>query len=146
MGRHRKIGHSRNSFWVALSFFVFWLIVMYLGADHPAPWGFIWIPIIDFMLSILVYRRSSLYFALLREGKKGSILIALKDGLLAGFALSGITSTIALLRDDVAYRNGATDVLAWMAVITALGAISSLGVYAICGLVTKLGRKKSAPT
>jgi hypothetical protein len=141
MGIFLKNRNSANSIPIALSFFAFWLIVLYLGADHPVPRGFIWIIIMDFILSIIVCWRSSIYLDLIKEGKKGRKSAALIDGIVTGLALSVITLIMSLLRNDVKFKNGFIDLLIWISVITVLGGISSLCVYAVCGVVVKLRKK-----
>jgi hypothetical protein len=54
-----------------------WLGILYAGADHPPPPGFIVVLIIDLLSSLVVYFRIGNYLKWLQEGKKYSFLFVI---------------------------------------------------------------------
>ena len=47
---------------IALAFFVGWLTILYAGADHPSPPGFIVVILMDLVAAFVVYRRVLVYW------------------------------------------------------------------------------------
>lgn len=46
---------------IATLFFLFWVVVLYAGADHPPPHGFLWIILADFVCAGVVFLRVPAY-------------------------------------------------------------------------------------
>ena len=55
--------HKLAAFLNAFIFFLFWLVVLYAGADHPPPPGFVALVLLDLAVAALVYWRVPVYLA-----------------------------------------------------------------------------------
>jgi membrane protease YdiL (CAAX protease family) len=81
---------KRPGFYLACVFFIVWLGILYAGADHPPPPGFLLLILLDFFAAWLVYRRAPTYLNWLETLKKNRLLRVLLDGVMAGFVFAGM--------------------------------------------------------
>jgi len=78
---------SRLPLAIATAFALFWLVVLYLGADHPPPIGFLWLVATVMICAVVVYWRFPTYMAWSRQGKLVSAGRAALEGTVAGLAV-----------------------------------------------------------
>jgi hypothetical protein len=74
----------------AVIFFLVWLVILYAGADHPPPPGFIFVVLLDLVAAGLVYWRVPFYMAWIASRRRNALLFVVLDGLVAGLACAAI--------------------------------------------------------
>lgn len=95
----------------AVIFFLFWLIVLYVGADHPLPPGFVALVLLDLAVAALVYWRVPVYWMWSAARGGRALPLVVRDGLpagllfaavaLAGAATGAVTNLlVGLAKDD----------------------------------------------
>ena len=73
---------------IAAGFFLFWLTVLYAGADHPPPPGFILVVLYGLACSVVVFLRTRTYIDWISAQKKKRLLRVFADGLAAGLVMA----------------------------------------------------------
>ena len=121
---------------IASGFFFIWLGILYAGADHPPPPGFIWTIILDLVCSLVVYFRVSTYIDWSNTRKKYRLFYPLFDGLSAGIVIALITMLIPSEREPHV-RLVLIDYLIWFAALGAVGAANAMLVYGISATLSK---------
>jgi hypothetical protein len=81
---------TRTATVIAVVFFCGWLVILYAGADHPPPPGFIAVVLIDLVAAVVVYRRVPVYVAWARTRRPRRWLRALLEGVVAGLIAAGL--------------------------------------------------------
>ena len=127
------------AFVVASGFFFIWFGILYAGADHPPPPGFIWIIILDLVCSLVVYFRVSTYIDWSTTRKKYRLFHALLDGLSAGIVVAIISILIPSEREPHVPLV-LIDYLLWFAALGAVGAANAMLVYGISAYLSKKNR------
>jgi hypothetical protein len=113
---------------IALAFFVGWLTILYAGADHPSPPGFIVVILMDLVAAFVVYRRVPVYAAWVRACRPKRWLLALLEGALAGLIAAGLVSILPFGISS-SNRPPATAILTFFAVIAVVGAFNALLIF-----------------
>lgn len=123
---------------LATGFFVFWLGVLYAGADHPPPAGFLWAILLDLLAAALVYLRAPTYGDWARSRRPLRVLRALRDG--AGVGL--IFATLALLlpgAGEPGIHPTFRDRILWFIALAVVGSANAWVTYGVCALSARRG-------
>ena len=123
---------------LAIGFFVFWLGVLYAGADHPPPAGFLWAVLLDLLAAALVYVRVPTYLDWARSRTPWRVLRALRDG--AGVGLT--FATVALLLPGTGQPGihpTVVDRVLWFVILSCVGSGSAWVTYGLCALLARHG-------
>jgi len=122
---------------IAGFFFVFWLAILYAGADHPPPPGFIVLIILDLGCSFLVYYRVSTYIQWSRTKYNKRLLRVVLDGLVAGLAVALISVIVPGGGEPSAPPPECIDKIIWFAVLGSVGSFNSLSIYLLVAFLSK---------
>lgn len=131
---------DRPALSLAAGFFLIWLCVLYLGADHPPPRGFVWLVVLDLVAAFLVYLRVPTYADWHAARRPHRVLRVLRDGALAGLAFGTATLIFAVARQGSTVTLGWEPVLIWLVVLTLVGAMNTVLLYAV---MSRGGAKRS---
>ena len=126
---------DRPALSLAAGFFLVWLCVLYLGADHPPPRGFLWLVVLALVASVLVYLRAPTYAGWHAARRPLGVLRVLRDGALTGLAFGAVTLLFSMARLGSAAALGWEPVLIWLVVLTLAGAMNTAFLYALISLV-----------
>lgn len=131
--------HKKIALINAVLFFCFWLIILYAGADHPPPPGFIQVIFLDLGCAFVVYLRVPTYIHWIIERKKHRLFYILRDGVMAGFCAGFIVVVASALR---AFLGGESDfsssvisIMIWFAVLGGVGVVNAVMIYSINAVV-----------
>lgn len=122
---HRTIGLV-----FAGGFFVFWMIVLYAGADHPPPLGFLWVVLLDAVAALLVGRRVPTYLAWSLERKPWRWMLAVRDGAVTGLVFGAIPMLLPGTGQPGVHPTS-LDRLVWFIVLMSIGSANTLVLYAM---------------
>ena len=128
---------KRATLAIAAGFFLFWLAVLYAGADHPPPPGFILLVVLDLGCSLAVYFRIGTYIDLAASKKKYRLLLPLLDGLAAGLVVALFMVLLPRRADPGMPVPGILERVIWYAILASVGALNSLAVYALSALMSR---------
>lgn len=126
---------------IAAPFFVFWLAILYAGADHPPPPRFFVLVVFDLLATLAIRIRVPVYLGWRGARRRRLFLRVLLEGLAAGFALAALTALLPGTGEPSVASPGAADRVIWFAVIGVVGALNSALVY---GGAILLGRWRRA--
>lgn len=129
----------------ATGFLILWLAVLYAGADHPPPRGFLWIVLLVFVCSLVVYWRVPAYVAWAHTRRPGRLLRAALDGLIAGVTVALVAALMAALipgGGEASVTPSAADRAVWFGVLAAVGAANSVAVYAANALAVRVAGRR----
>ena len=140
--RRTKNAQERVQLTIAACFFLFWMAVLYAGADHPPPPGFILLILIDLGCAFAVYYRTGSYTDWIRNRRKGRIWRVLGDGLLAGLVVAALVMIFPGGGEPSAPPPEILDHLIWFAILGFMGIVNSLGVYGLLALLTRKNHPK----
>jgi hypothetical protein len=129
---------TKHSAIIAVLFAVTWLGILYAGADHPPPVGFIWIIFFVCMGGLVVFWRIPSYASWCGSRRPGRFALAMLDGFLAGLAV-GIVTLLIPNTGEPSVALGFANVLTWLGVVMSVGALNALFV---CWLTSTLIRSK----
>jgi Kef-type K+ transport system membrane component KefB len=134
---------QRNRLLIAVGFFIFWSGVLYAGADHPPPLGFIWLVLLCLLAAGIVYLRVPTYANWSATGRRFRLLRVFVDGIVAGLLIA----LIPLLFDG----GGEPDVqptwvdhMIWFAVLAVVGAANAMIVYFFSFVSNRLVQKPNS--
>jgi hypothetical protein len=130
---------NRPEFALAVLHFLLWLGVLYAGADHPPPPGFLWILLLVLVASVGVCLRAPAYAQWHVARRPGRLPIALGEGALAGLVFAALPMLLSVARPDAGLALGCKSVLVWFAVLALVGAANAALVYT--SAVSILGRR-----
>ena len=125
---------------IALVFFFGWLVVLYAGADHPPPPGFLALVLVDLAAAFVVYRRIFVYGTWSRTHRPQRWRRAALDGILAGLLIAGMALLLPF-GGEPSIQRSATAVLIWCGALAAVGAANAL---VICGVSAVVARAAPA--
>lgn len=111
MANNRKLAR-----WIAGGFFVFWLVILYAGADHPPPPGFLVLIVFDIGCSVVIYFRVSTYIDWLKSQKTKRLFRAISDGLVTGAVIALITLLLPVGGEPSTSPPGLFEHLIWFLV------------------------------
>ena len=128
---------TRYSAIIAISFGLTWFAILYAGADHPPPVGFMWtIPFVC-MGGLVVFWRIPSYASWCTSRRPGRFALAMLDGIFAGLAFGILTLLIPNTGEPSVSPALFTSVLTWLAVIMAVGALNALLLYGLASTISK---------
>jgi hypothetical protein len=121
---------------LAIGFFVFWLGVLYAGADHPPPAGFAWGILLDAVAGWLVYIRTPTYIQWAQVRLPYRRVRAMLDG--AGVGV--LFATIALLlpgNGEPGVHPHLQDRVIWYAILAMVGVMNGASLYLLSAAAAK---------
>lgn len=127
---------------IAIPFFIFWLIVLWMGADKPVPPGFIIVALIDLAAAFVVYWRIPTYLAWHVEEKKLRLLRVLADGLAAGVVIAIFMMLLPGTGDPSAPDPTFVDNLIWMMILGFMGMFNATVIYGIVTVIERMTNRK----
>jgi hypothetical protein len=131
----RSIALSRRQAGVisAVLFFVIWLAVLYAGADHPPPSGFVVVVLLDLIAACMVFWRVPYYLDWMQTGQPRRLLWVVRDGLAAGlaFALLAVLASIFVGSGESTVTKSIGSVSIWFAVQAGVGVANALALYGV---------------
>lgn len=110
---------------LAVGFFLIWLGVLYLGADHPPPRGFAWLVLLALVAAVLVFVRAPVYAGWQVSRRPRRRLRALRDGALTGLAFGALTLAVSAVGSGGLPALGFAPVLVWLGVLTLVGIVNA---------------------
>ena len=120
--------YRKNAIASAGLFFVFWMGILYAGADHPPPRKFILAIALVSICASVVYLRVPTYVGWLHSRKPRRHLYVVLDGLAAGLVLALLTAVAPGAGEpSVTPRN--VDRIIWFNVLGAMGIGNSIAIY-----------------
>lgn len=123
---------------IAIAFFATWLTVLYAGADHPPPAGFLWLVPLVGACAVIVYLRAPIYASWSRSLRPFRIVQVLLDGVAAGVVV-GLAGMLFTLTGKPAIKSvHFADIMIWEAVLTAVGIVNAIAVYALASFFSKM--------
>ncbi|MCB0088656.1 MAG: hypothetical protein KDE54_12140 [Caldilineaceae bacterium] len=133
---------SRLPFINAGVFFSGWLLILYAGADHPPPPGFVVLVLLDLCAALLVFWRVPRYLRWIAE-KHHQLFRVTLDGLVAGLAFALVAMVLStLLGDDPFIRSTGDDRTIWFGVLGFVGAVSAVTIYVVNWVMFALYQKQ----
>lgn len=119
---------KRNRLIIAASFFGVWVGILFAGADHPPPVGFIWVVVLCWIAAVLVYFRAPTYARWSAAQRRFRLLRVLLDGVTVGLVFAFIA---------IVFNNGGEpsmqptwiDYAIWFVVLAIGGAANTLLIY-----------------
>jgi hypothetical protein len=124
-----RLAISKNKFkkivWInEILFFLGWMLLLLLGADHPPPKGFIWLVVLIVLLDMAQYFYLKKFLPSLHDKSKGLFTQTLLFAVLAGI---GVSISMLLLDLNKLLSIGLINILIWIMVIALVALI-----YGIC--------------
>ena len=127
--------HKNTALTTAVGFFVIWLGVLYAGADHPPPPGFILVIIFDLAAALIIYFRVPVYIDWQITRKTNRLIQVSFEGFLAGIVIALITALTSGGEPGVPLTP--IDKIIWFAVLGTVGVINAVSVYYFSVLLSK---------
>ena len=134
----QKSSHSNIMF--AVGFFFIWLGILYAGADHPPPAGFVWIIGLDLLAAWLVYLRVPTYVNWSADRTRLRWFRVLLDGFLAGFVFAIIAIVLPVNR-DASILPVSIDYAIWFAVLAGVGIANTVLLYFISSVFSRFSAR-----
>jgi hypothetical protein len=131
---------ERRALSLAAGFFLAWIWVLYPGADHPPPGGFVWLVVLALVASVLVCLRSPTYAGWHAARRPHRVLRVLRDGAVTGLAFGTLTLVLSAARPGSAVALGREPVLTWLVVLTLVGAMNAT----LLSVLIALGRGQAS--
>jgi drug/metabolite transporter (DMT)-like permease len=127
--KKERLAISKNKFkkivWInEILFFLGWMLLLLLGADHPPPKGFIWLVALIVLLDMAQYFYLKKFLLSLHDKSKGLFTQTLLFAVLAGI---GVSISMLLLDLNKLFSIGLINVLIWIMVIALVALI-----YGVC--------------
>ena len=119
---------------LSVSLAVFWPGILYAGADHPPPVGFLWFIPLVLICAAVVYWRLPAYATWYRQGRPQRLARVAFEGLVAGLVVALVTSLGTWLDATTTSR---VNVLIWACVVGGAGLLNALVVYALALVVER---------
>ena len=123
----------------AVLFFVFWLAVLYAGADHPPPPGFILVVLLDLIAASLVFWRVPYYLDWMQTRQRRRLLWVVRDGLIAGLviALLAVLASALIGGGEPTVMPSIGSAAMWVAVLAGVGVANALALYGVNAMLRK---------
>ena len=138
---HQKAMNRKIAAINAVLFGFIWLVILYAGADHPPPPGFLLIVLLVIGCTVVVYRRVPTYIDWIINRKEHRYIYVFLDGIAAGFCAGLLVVFASILGTKLgwgtAYPAALADFLIWSAVLSFLGAVNSVLIFSINGLILR---------
>jgi hypothetical protein len=125
----------------AVLFVVIWTVILWAGADHPPPVGFLALIPLVLLAAGLVYWRVPTYLEWMATRQDGRLLRVAAEGVVAGalFAALGIGGSVLLGGGEPGIERTAPAIGLWFVALTAVGAANALVIYGINAVVRGSG-------
>ena len=111
--------------------------ILYAGADHPPPRGFLWVIPFDAVAAWIVYRKVPIYIEWSREKKRHRVFRALLEGLAAGLVFAFVARLIPGTGEPSRPPPGWGDIMIWFGVVGTLGSANAFGIYFLSALMAR---------
>jgi hypothetical protein len=121
---------KRSAAAIALAFFFGWLAVLYAGADHPPPPGFLALVLLDLAAAFVVYLRVPVYARWSRARRPKRWLRALFEGVVAGLLVAGLALVLPF-GGEPSLQPAAPATLIWFVVVAAVGGGNAALIFAL---------------
>jgi membrane protease YdiL (CAAX protease family) len=132
--------NSKRPTLIAIAFFVIWLAILYAGADHPPPWGFLWLLPLVGAGAVAVYLRIPAYAAWSRSRQPFRLFRVGLEGVAAGSTVGVITLLLPFKGEPSIPSPQITDILIWMVVLMTLGIANAIVLYVLASVFVKTKR------
>lgn len=119
---------------ISVSFAAFWLCILYTGADHPPPVGFLLLIPLVLLCAAVVYWRLPDYVAWSKQRTPKRLIRVAFDGLAVGLIIGVVTSLSTHWDSPAVSWN---DSVIWFCVLAVVGLLNALAVYAIAVIVDR---------
>jgi hypothetical protein len=132
--------HQRISAIIAILFFFVWLAILYAGADHPPPVGFVLVVLLDLVAALVAFWRVPYYLDWMQTGLTHQLLWVVRDGLVVGiaFALLAVLAQPVLGSGEPTVAPTIRAMAIWFAVLTGVGVANALAIYFAGALMAKV--------
>ncbi len=120
---------------ITVAFFATWLSILYAGADHPPPIGFLWLVPLVTACALAVYLRVPVYASWSSSHRPGRIPRVLVDGVSAGIVVGLIALLFPFTGEPSNAARGVADVVIWLAVLAAVGTANAVLLYALSSVL-----------
>ncbi len=110
--------------------------MLYAGADHPPPPGFLALVLVDLAAAFVVYRRIFVYGTWSRTRRPQRWLRAALDGILAGLLIAGLAWLLPF-GGEPSIQRPVTAVVLWFGALAAVGAVNALVIYGVSAVVAR---------
>lgn len=127
---------------IAVAFFAAWISILYAGADHPPPRGFAWLVVVALPCAAGVYLRAPVYASWSIARRPDRLLRVILEGLAAGMVVGFIVLVSPFGGEPGVGPLRGTHIVIWLAVLAAVGAANSAGLYAVASLLARSGHSK----
>ena len=127
---------ERNRRLIAIAFFSIWIGILYLGADHPPPVGFLWLVLFCFIASVGVYVRVPVYADWSMNRRKYRFLRVFVEGCIAGLAIALVT-LLFNGNGEPGIQPTWIDRVIWFLILAVVGAVNAFVVYAGAALFNR---------
>ena len=127
---------------VAVSFFVFWLVVLLAGADFPPPPGFVVMVVIVLLCAVMVYRRVPTYVRRQQARLPYRRIMAVGDGLLAGLIVAVAAMLLPFDGEPGIPPPGPREWVIWCAVLAIVGMINAVAIDLATAWMTARSRMR----
>ena len=121
---------------IGLIAFAVWLAIMYAGADHPRPWGFLWVGFVAAVAAGLAYLRIPVYLSWARSRRSWRRFRAAGEGLLLGLVFAVFVKLLPC-SGEPSIQPTLLDQVLWLVVLSAVGAFNAIAVYAVSSAVRR---------
>jgi hypothetical protein len=128
---------SNNAMAIAFAFFATWLCILYAGADHPPPPGFLWLVPLIGACAVVVYLRVQVYASWPGSIGRGRILGVLVDGAVAGIVVGLVALLLPVAEEPTAVSMQLADIMIWLAVLAVVGAANSVLLYTLASVLRR---------
>lgn len=125
---------KRSAAAIALAFFFGWLVVMYAGADHPPPPGFLRVVLLDLAAAFVVYWRVPVYAGWSHARRPRRWLRALFEGVGAGLIVASLTFVLSLGGEPSVQRSAPATVI-WFVVVALVGAANAWLIFGLSAAI-----------
>ena len=132
---------NKGALAIAVGFFVFWLAVLYAGADHPPPPGFVLLVLLVAVAAALVYVRTPTYVDWAATRRAGRLWRVLGEGFAVG-VLFGVAPVLLPGGGEPSVAPGWGAYLLWFLVLGGVGVANAVLVYACSALLASILKRR----
>ena len=125
---------------IAAGFFIVWVGILYAGADHPPPVGFIWLVLLCLLAAGIVYLRVPTYIKWSATRRRFRLLRVFVDGIVAGL-LFALLPLLFNSGGEPGIRPTWVDRMIWFAVLAGVGVANAMIVYFFSFVSNRLAKK-----
>lgn len=121
---------------IAIAFFSIWIGILYLGADHPPPVGFLWLVLFCFIAATAIYVRVPVFADWSTNRRQYRFLRVFVEGCIAGFAIALVT-LLFNGNGEPGIQPTWIDRVIWFLILAFVGAVNAFVVYAGAALFNR---------